>query len=339
MFGEIIKLLADEPEKIEKAIFRTIKAVLSIIIAERLFRLIVGPYTYLAFDSYTDWLNFILSGHLLICLFFYFSSSYVLIPVIHFFGNFIANIFTKVKVKLDTGDYRRIFKTFDIVRYRDDNEVPLPGKNISILYNLSEAMGTEGVKEEIDSFKNTFIGNVLNVYSVFLFVYFIFFDHSFRTPLQDWLVVIGFLLAVFLYAIIHGFFEYMLANYQLIISSLAFVKAYHTIQTTLASYGIFPVSGEKGSGLTKHKVFMYKEKEYVLVFILRSPKELNIQERVERFLSKRAKGGRRFIVTAPSGILDDVDSFMLKHFDNMILIEYADEKSLEAKLRQTISSL
>lgn len=339
MFGEIIKLLADEPEKIEKAIFRAIKVVFSIIIAERLFRFIAGPYLFLELDSYTDWLHFILSGRLLICLFFYFIGSYIIIPFIHFLGNLLTHLVTKIEVKLDTGDFRRIFKLLDIVRYHGKHEVPIPGKNISLLYDLSEAMSDEGAKEEIDSLKDTFIGNVLNVYSVFLLVYFMFTESVFRSPLLDWLVVAGYLAAVLLYAVLHGFFEYMQANYQLLISSLSFVKAYHSIRMTFASFGIFPAFGGKGTGLGRYKLFDYKGMKYVLVVVPPLLKNLNTQQDWVTLLTSRASEGRRLIVIRQVGNLPAAEPLLLQYPDRLFLVEYTDENNLEHQLRQTVERL
>src|SRR5690606_24588327 len=134
-------------------------------------------------------------------------------------------------------------------------EVPLPGKNIDVLYKLSQAFAEEDARNEIDSLKNTYIGNVLNLYSVFCIIYFFLIGPELRTTTLSIIVLSLLFFVLIFYAIMHGILEYMSRHYQEIIVSLSFIKTNAVVMSMLGSYGIFPLWGSKENKLHRSKFF------------------------------------------------------------------------------------
>lgn len=338
MFGEIVNLLADKPEKLEKVFIRGVKFILCIILAARLYKLIVGPYSIFLIDDYKQWTDFLLSGRVLICLLFYFISDYILVNILNALSYLFVNWVARWKAfKIDNSDILEPLKFFDIVKANPSEKVPLPGRNINILYQISQVFADEDSVEEIKTLKNTIIENILNLYVLFILVYFFILNQSIHSTSLNLFILGGFLIVLIAYIAIHSLIEFMVENHEKIFANLSFIKTYHKVIGFLNSNGIFPENASKETGLSKFKVFNCRDKEYVLVFTFYGVK-VNLEE-VQKLLSKKGKQNRIFILIAPKPFISDTFKLLLSNFESLITIEYTDEKNLEDQLRNTIDSI
>jgi hypothetical protein len=282
-------------------------------------------------------MDFILTGRVLICLFLFFATEYIIIPILNSIAYLPVFLVTKIKVEIDRKDFRQILHLLGIVKFKKGSEIPVPGKNIDILYDLSALFAEEGIKDEVNTLKNSVIQNVWNVYFTFSVVYFfILRSHTYGSTVTT-IVIIGLILIVIVYGIINGFFEYMLKNYEQLIAGLSFIKLNNSINTILGYYGIYPVAGKNGLG--KFQTFEFNNKEYVLVvpkFYQGKVADVEIQ----RLLTKRGKEARVFIlIVSNDDFSGDLSLLSLTNHDSLIMIKYSDQKNLEAQLKQTIESI
>lgn len=336
MFAEIVKILADEPEKIEKAVLKAIKIILSILIAAALYKWAISPFHLIPLTDYSGLIDFILNGRVLICLFFYFSSEYLIIPILNSIAYLIIFLITKIKTKIDRKGFRQLLHVLDIVKYSKESDSPLPGRNIDIFYNFSSSFKENGIQDDVNALKNSVIENAWYTYFSFTVLFFLLLNpENYKTKFI--VIIVAILLAILLtYWMLHHFFEYMLKNHDQLIVGLSFIKINNLINVTLANYGIHPRRGTDGLG--KFKTFELNDKEYVLVvpkFYGWKISDIDIQQ----FLIKRQKPGRIFIVIVTSDDFTDNSSILLlNNHKNLILINYTDENNLEYQLKTTIEN-
>jgi hypothetical protein len=338
--GELVKILADEPEKIEAALIRGIRILLSIIIASFFYTKIIGDYTLIPLNEYDNLINFIVSGRVLLCLFLFFSCDYIIIPVVESIASVPFWVLHKLKFgKLTDVDASQLLSFFGIIDTKDRNSMPLPGKNIDLLKAFVFSLNDEKAREEVTDLKNTVIKNVWNLYSIFLFIYFIVIDGSFHTHFLTTIVIFGYLLVFFMTYVMQVIFNYLFDKHQDIFKTLSFIKTYDIIQGFLKQYALFPIRGSKENGFRKAQIFTIANKEYIL-FIPTPIKNRKVNKHeIERLLKKRGAMNRIFIVILPVDMLEVPDEFFLELQDSLILISYSDEKHLEDQLRLTFDSI
>lgn len=340
MLNDLIKLFADEPEKVEKAVLRCGKVLLNILIAAWLYKMIVGPYYLFALDSYSEWENFLLSGRVLICLLFYFLCDYLIFQIFTLPGYLFAKRLSKGKNKKRDEEAKAILSFFNVLKYEKEHEIPTPGKNIDVMVEITEAFGDPEASNEIESIRSTFISNVLDLYVYFVFVYTIILPSNIHTTGLNILIAAIGLLLFSTYASIHLVIEYMKRNHIIIGKSLSFIKINALINNVLASYGIYPTKPEDGEGLGKHRAFTLRGKEYILC---RPVTDIIVYQRedadLERLLKKRKKPGRVFMIITRQGILREAGLLQRKFANELVLIEYIADDDLREKLNDILSQI
>lgn len=338
MFGEIVKILSDEPEKVEKAVIRAIKVFLNLFIAAFFYKSVVSSFYVIQLDSYKEWSDFLLSGRVLICLFFYFFSAYIIFSVFNTIISVLLNWIANRKLfKIANDDIITPLKFLGIIKINKSEKIPLPGRNIDILYKGSQLFSDKESVEEIRTLKNTLVENVVNLYFMFVLLYFFLIDKDTHTLALSWFIIIGLILVILVYIGVHSFIEFMIENHSKIFSSLSFIKVIDQVSSILKDYGIYPEKLPVGSGLNKCKAFNLRNKEYILAYIPYG-KRASLDE-IESLLSKSGKPGRVFILISPKEFIGDTQELALKFHDSFIPVIYSDEKNLEAQFKQTIESI
>ena len=66
----LFKISTEEPGKISQGFINGIKTIFNLLIADFLYRVIIGNYVLIELTSYAAWKEYIMSGRVLICLFF-----------------------------------------------------------------------------------------------------------------------------------------------------------------------------------------------------------------------------------------------------------------------------
>jgi len=337
MLSDIVTILAEEPEKAEKAVIRAVKLVFNIIIAAWLYKIVIGPFNILRPDEYKEWGEFFLSGRILICLLFYFITSYFLLPVIYNVSAGIIRMFAKQRFfSPEDKNIIQALKSFSVIK-TNKNEVPYPGKNIELYVKVTKLFEDRESIEEIRMLRNTLIENTWNLYLLFTLAYFFISPKNIHTPTLTAIVVILLIALLIVYVAIYNFIDYMIENNAKIMASVSFIKSYHLTFDILKSYGIIPQYADKESGLSKFKVFYCKEKEYVLVFTVHHT-VIRLNE-LRKLLTMKKNPGRVFIIIAPKSMIEDTYILLLENHDNLITIEFDNDEHLEKQLKQTIETI
>jgi hypothetical protein len=340
MLNDLIKIFAEEPEKIEKAVLRGVKILLNVLIAAWLYKLIIGPFYLFPLNSYGEWESFLLSGRILICLLFYFICEYLIFQLFTLPGYLLSLLVIKIDGPNKQEDIQTLLKIFGILKYDKEKDLPMPGKNIDILLEVSKAFQNEETKSEIEAVRSTFISNVLDIYSSFVTIYFIILPTSIHTVGLTTLVIVILVLLLVFYAVIHGMIEYMSKHYENILQSLFFIKINGLLYSVLASYGIYPSKPSKNEGINKCRVFYRGAKEYILCRPITNKQMLiHGDAEIERLIQKKQQPERMFIVVAGEGILNDSRNIRTKYSHELLLIEYKNENDLRLQLNNHLAAI
>jgi hypothetical protein len=332
MINELIKIFADEPEKIEKAVLRCVRMLLNILIAAWIYKMAIGRFYLFSLDSISEWEDFLLSGRILICLLFYFISEYIIFPVFTLPGYLLALLLTKISGVHNNRDIFSLLKLFGILKLENEGDPPVPGKNFDVLVDLSKALETEDARSEVEALKSTFISNVLDLYTSFVVLYFLVLPDSIRTTALTTVIIVVLCLMLAIYAFIHGLIDYLKKHFEEILTSISFIKIHGLIQGVLSSFGIYPVKPAKGEGIGKCRVFIRNGIEYVFCRPFTDKLMLQDENEIERLLQKRSKPGRTFVVFVAGGILSDGAGIQSRHPNDLLLFEYSSEDDLRSQL-------
>lgn len=337
MFGELIKLLAEEPEKIDKAVIKALKFLLNLVIATEIYILLYGPISLAEMLNYTYFVESLLNGRALIVLLFYFISSYLIFPFLDLVGYGIVYLLTKIIPTLKKHNFKNLFRFLGIIKYSGSDQVVKPGRNFGLFHTLALEFSTEDAKNEVESLKNRIIGNVFNLYLAFFLIYLILFDPILRTPQLTIILIFIFLIIFLLYAGMHFILEYMLKHNQEIITELSYIKAINIIFSVFHSYEIFPSRGDKDEHLDRCLVFYLREKQFVIIpgFTIAHYS----QAKLEDFINKRKREKRVFIFITGPGIINEINELHLKYFEDLIPIEFDNDSNLRDQLKNTIESI
>jgi len=337
MIGEFIKILADEPEKIQKIFLGGIKIIFSIVIGSILYKWMIGPFKVISLTEYEQLAQFIISGRILIVLLFYFISQYVIIPTANLLPQLIIYILSKWKLKIDNRDLNKIISSFDIIRYSKENEIASPGKNIDILYSLATLFEKEETKTEVMILKNSFIENIWNLYFLFFMLYFFLSPIKSHNNLLTGTILVVLLLIALTYVLMNSFIDFLHSNYKEIKEGLSYIKVNDQILKALKSYYISLEKVEGEPVLSKFKYFSYGKKEYIIIHPFVKRKVL--LKDVRNLIANTQKPNRVYLLIVPKDFVENTYTILFENHDSLITIEYTDEKNLEAQLKQTLDTI
>jgi hypothetical protein len=248
MLGELVKILADEPEKIEKALIKGIRIVFSIIIASFLYKLIIGDYKLIPLTNYELLAEFVVSGRILICLLLFFISEYLIIEMLELIA--IAPIWFIRKKKLiqfTDVEVTPLLRLFGVIKIKNEHSLPVPGNNIDLLKNFVEQMDDDTTKEEAADLKNSIIENIWHLYFIFTIIYFVVIDKS-TLPHQLTTIIVSLLISLFMMSLgVQLLFDYFVKHHKEIFISLSFIKTNAVVENCFADFNIKPQKASKRS--------------------------------------------------------------------------------------------
>jgi len=339
MVNDIFKILIDEPEKIQKAVLRGVKVLLAGLLGAWLYKLIIGRFHLIPWNDFNEMAGYFSSGRVLICLLLYFIADYLIIPFLSYPGYGLALLFSNVKGITSKRDIRTVLSISGILDFKDDEKNPLPGRNIDLLLNLSREFENEKSRNKIDSLKQTFISDILNLYSAFVVLYFLLLKSPVRVLAMDIIIIVVLVLICVFYAIIHGIAEYLEQHYEEIIQGLSFVKFQALVMNTFATYRIFPQKPPEEYRLNKCKLFPLGRIEYILCPVLCDKRMIRAERDFVQILNKHKTDNRIFIIIVQHGLL--TNEFLLEYgpLAECLLLEFSSEEDLRIKLRKQIETL
>ena len=135
MINDLLKILLDEPERIRALFIKFVKLVLSIILASHAYIWIIGPHKLINFTSIAQWVEFVISGRVLIVLLIFIASDFVIFSLLPAFtSGLLILVARKISYKGDFSDEQQtiigLLKFLRIIEIEKDAKRVIPGKDI-----------------------------------------------------------------------------------------------------------------------------------------------------------------------------------------------------------------
>lgn len=334
MIGEFIKVATEEPEKITKGALRVINTILLVIIAEWLYRQFFGYYRLMNLGEFGDWTQFVLSGRIVIVIACYMLAKHIVEPVIQMVVYLFVVRFTgsRKPVKFDNSEISFFLRLFDVIKTDKNSKIPKPGKNIDVLYNLAKVFKEEESVEEVNSLKDSLVNNVLNLYAVFLVVYFKFIPSTLHNGWFTVIILLCFFVLISVYRLAGDAIRYMTDHHDELLRGMDYMKSYDAVYGFLDKYGIKPY--RSGDRVNKEEFFEHGEKKFALLIgksdKLPDPKDFAIY--IERLQEKERY---LFFVTKKVGQPETIAALAAME-NKFTLICYEGDRDLRQQVNEKV---
>ncbi len=239
MLSDLYKIFTEEPEKATRAGIRIVSTVLLLIVAEWIYRCFFGSYQLMHLGEYREWAEFILSGRIAIVIACYLVARYVIHSLLleSLLFAFVEWLCTRRFLKFERDEIKFFLNLFNILKIEDEKEIPQPGKNIDILYEIAGSFKKQEEVEVYVQLKHSLLSNILNFYVLFLLVYFIFIKQSLHHAMFTGIMIVGFLFLITLYVFLHNAIEYGMKHHGQILQAIDIIKARFLVSERLRRYG------------------------------------------------------------------------------------------------------
>jgi hypothetical protein len=204
---ELLRILLTEPEKTKANLINAIKSVLVLIAAEKLYKICLGKYVLINFLLPADWIKFILSGKILLCILFICISYITLFQILPLLSTpifWLSARFFKPDEKIGLRDpfIKWILRSFRLININDHDGIYMSMKYTDVLKKLVKIFIEKETRQEVIDIHETLVSEIGHTYFVFGIVYF-FILKDLHIPLVNTLVILGFVFTVILYLTIN----------------------------------------------------------------------------------------------------------------------------------------
>lgn len=278
---EILKELVEEPEKREYYILFGLRIIFSVILSSFFFNYFISEYALLEITNGIFWKElyfFIISGRVLLVVFF-FLISYILLfeiisPIISFLINKFSRWFGPTKSNFEDMSFARlIFVILGAIKI--ENKKIKRGPAFDNFYDFIKLNRKFSAKEEIEYLNNTLIIEVIELYFVFSLLYYYVLDLSNNTKLNILIIIIGLILIIIYYSIY--FIAQMLeASESHLYNSMRMLRADQIVEDFMHYYDIPLNCNEDNSILaTPYAKYVYEDEKLIVLDYLTFDKPIS----------------------------------------------------------------
>lgn len=295
---DFAKMLVEEPAKRRQFIFFVLKFILSAIVTSKFYSLIYGEYELINFtipEFWNELYNFILSGNSVVVFFIYLVCHFLLFDVFASIPSLILNSISKGlfsnKADLKDNDFIRfLLKKLSVITFDNKTKKPGIGENFEEFYSLLNLYQNQETKQEVRSFRNSFMNETLHVYFVFVLIYFCFLELE-KSGLFTIVLIIGLVINIFSYLILYFFIQFFNSNGKEIIFGLHLLSIENSIVEFLNDNRILFTENEKPLRNKLSKFIVFNDTEFVIdIYLDRIPITKSILERyVQQAIKKNIK--------------------------------------------------
>lgn len=333
---EIAKTLLEEPDKIWKFGIQLFKGILNLIFSAKIYVWAFGPFVLLDLTSYNSWVEFTLTGRVLICIMLFIVSDLFLfsfIPVIVFaILDWLSKREIK-KFKINKKEGLRLMKLlgyFELFIVDEKAKKLRFSKHTEKLFLFVEAMKAKESKEELDSIKQAFLTKILNSYFAFAFLYFIFLSNDFKSNVFYSIIIAGCVLLPILYIIIRVAIDLLVKFAPKISFVLKGVLLEKKCDDILENIGITPIGVQEPQTEKYDRFFIHDSAQHILIFkyLLRPIEEHRISHLGHRFLEQ----GKKVVLISNVKLTEGALRVADKYKDLLTVISFGNEEDLKNQL-------
>lgn len=298
---DFVKILVEEPAKLRKFVFFVLKFILSVIVTSKFYSWIYGKYILVDFtfpEFWNELYDFILSGNILLVFFLYLVSHSLLFDVFASIASLILNsisknLFSNKKDLNDNDLIRVILKSLEVITFDKQTKKAGIGENFDGFYLVLNSYQNNQTKEEVHSFKNSFMNETLHVYFVFVLIYFCFLEVE-KANIFTTVLLIGLVINVFLYLILYFSIQFFNSNGKNILFGLNILNIEKVIVEFLNDNRVPFSENDKNLNNILSKFIIFKDKECVIdIYTGKTP---ITKLSMDRYLQQALKSNKKKLI-------------------------------------------
>lgn len=242
---EIVKSLMEMPEKLGSVLLRVAKLIFTIVLAAKIYTICVGKYYSFPLTDVNAWIEFAMSGRILLCIAFYgiaYAILFQILPIISFLPlKYIAQKYPP-SLKIEPGTSSSILKILDSFKLLN---VDFKKRRITAalyteeLRDFVQEYSKKETKPEIISIKNSLITDVWHFYFLFVLSYFFYLRPLVHTGWFTFFIIWGLITIPYAYVFISAILDKLHESSQEILQELEDILTQKKIMDTLKELGFF----------------------------------------------------------------------------------------------------
>jgi hypothetical protein len=338
MLIDFIKILIEQPEKIKKLGFLLAKFVLNLIFASKLYLWIIGSYQILNIREFTAWIEFIMTGRILICILLYVVSNFILFDLLQTISTVLLDWLSNKLFPFNQFDrnskdfFLKVLVFFDLISLDEKTKRIKAGKRIEELYEFALIINQKEAKSEFASLKNTLIKEAWQTYLVFVLIYFFYLNASTNNNFLLWLILGGLVFISFLYFVVSWFLEFLSANAKGILWEVQALRFSQFILDALKDIGIYVLNTNNRKELGYEKYIYHQNKETIIEFLF-SKRPLT-EFFIKNFKSTIMKVDKKMILITNKELTRSAIELSNEIKNSLFIIVFKDEDDLVTKLNE-----
>lgn len=337
---EILKALMEMPEKLGAVLIKIAKIVFTIIFAAKIYELCVGKYAYIEWSEVNAWLEFIMSGRILLCIAFYgiaWTILFEILPIISFLPlKYLAHK-NPPSLTIDKSTSTGILNLLDSFKLL---KVDFKGRRIrAALYteelrDFVEDYSKKETKSEIISIKNALITDVWHFYFLFVISYFVYLRPMVHTGWITFFLLFGCIILPYLYICISAILDKLHESSQEILWQLDNILIEKRILDIMKEQNIFTYDYPLGENAKTIYALTHNELEYLLYFHF---SQFQLSEHEIRHCNHLIeKEGKQLILVAKVSSTD-INKLPPENNDRLNVILFTNEDEFLQQLKSTLS--
>lgn len=330
-----IKILIEEPQKVRRLLLIILEVVLVLIFATKIYVCFWGSYSLIDFFSIVQWIEFIQSGRILICVFCYLLSYIILFPflsgVIIGFVILLTNILDLKIHFFSKKDLKKVLfflSFFELISFKDN--VLKKGKHTNEFLTFMMEFQKQETKDEIAILKDSFLSDIIQMYFVSAIVYYSSINiQTISTSVNYIIIGLGVILVVF-YIGINLFIEIVFRFTDNIILNLQAVNYIEIAEKTLLNdCGVLALENSDYFSRGYYRSIYFKEEEFIW--------EIHYEQweidsvRVNYYNQLIENTGKKILLVSNKEITETGKKELST---NIILVIFSSEEELKTKLKK-----
>lgn len=339
---EFLKILIEEPAKLTKYILSCIKMVLNCIVASYLYIKFFGAYSIIIPTDFKALSEFFLSGRVLICIVLYFSSEVLLFIFLSTFcllplDSIAEKLYLTKPDKWINKLFLWGFKKIKLIKMDPTTKEYKAGENIDIFHDFLVLYNEKESKEEVYSFKNSFVNKTMKLFFIFILIYIFILKPEVKHDLVRNILITASVILPILYIEVCWFIDFLNKNSKNLLEGIKQLRFEKLIHENLHEIGIYPMRVEKPLESGYKHLIHFNNKEYILEYHL--SKWPVSEYLIESYRDKFLKAEKRMILITNSGLTKNAIDVINEHKNSLLIIHFKDEIDLQHKLESNLKAI
>ena len=267
---EILKTLMEMPEKLGSILIKVAKMVFTFVLAAKLYAICVGNYHVFPWTDSIAWIEFVMSGRILLCISFYgiaWAILFQVMPIVSFLPlKYLAHKYPPSLTidKSTSSGILQLLDSFKLLR------VDFKGRKVTAalyteeLYDFVEEYSKKETKSEIISIKNALITDVWHFYFLFVLSYFFYLRPMVHNGWFTFMIILGCIILPYFYVAISAILDKLHEGSQEILWQLDNILTEKKIIDTIKEMQLAPYDYPLGDNARTVYGLIIQQKEYLL---------------------------------------------------------------------------